>query len=288
MTERKTPTMSLDTAVQPSETTTRPRSRVLEAIGLSKSYGTGPGVKQVLDRVDLHVDKGEFLCIVGPSGTGKTTLLCCLSGLMAPTSGEVRFEGELVTEPPRGLAIVFQDYSRSLLPWMSVSKNIELPLLGKGISTEERRELVTGAIQAVGLTQHAAKLPHELSGGMQQRVAIARALAYRPDVMIMDEPFASVDAQTRSDLEDLTLHLRQEFSASVILVTHDVDEAVYLGDRVVVLGGSPASVKRVETIDLGRERDQIETKARPEFSVARANILREIRAQSPQNASKGS
>ncbi|WP_125610003.1 ABC transporter ATP-binding protein [Specibacter cremeus] len=252
---------------------------VLEATGLGKSYGAGPAAREVLKDVNFRLGRGEFVCIVGHSGTGKTTLLRCLAGLMAPTSGEVRFEGAKVTEPPRGLAVVFQDYSRSLLPWMTVTKNIELPLQGKGISSAERRSLVANVLDAVGLSVHAAKLPHELSGGMQQRVAIARALAYRPEVLIMDEPFASVDAQTRADLEDLTLKLRREFAASVVLVTHDVDEAVYLGDQVVVLGGSPARVRRIETTGLGPDRDQIETKALPQFTDIRARVLREIRAQ---------
>lgn len=252
---------------------------VLEAIGLGKSYGSGAAARDVLKDVNFSLGRGEFVCIVGHSGTGKTTLLRCLAGLMAPTSGEVRFEGDAVTEPPRGLALVFQDYSRSLLPWMTVAANIELPLKGKGIGGAERHALVTNVLGAVGLSKHADKLPHELSGGMQQRVAIARALAYRPEVLIMDEPFASVDAQTRAELEDLTLKLRREFSASVVLVTHDVDEAVYLGDRVVVLGGSPAGVTRVEHTDLGTHRDQIETKALPQFTEVRARVLREIRAQ---------
>ncbi len=253
---------------------------LLQAAGLGKSYGTGAGARAVLAGVDFSLERDEFVCIVGHSGTGKTTLLRCLAGLMPPTAGEVRFEGARVTEPPRGLAVVFQDYSRSLLPWMSVAKNVELPLKGKGLSAAARRAEVAGALEAVGLAGHADKLPHELSGGMQQRVAIARALAYRPEVLIMDEPFASVDAQTRADLEDLTLRLRREFSASVLLVTHDVDEAVYLGDRVVVLGGSPASVRRIEVTGLGAERDQIETKTLPRFAEARATILREIRSQS--------
>lgn len=260
---------------------------VLEAVGVGKTYGTGQGAREILRDVNFSLAKDEFVCIVGHSGTGKTTLLRCLAGLMSPTSGEVRFEGVAVTEPPRGLAVVFQDYSRSLLPWMSVTKNIELPLLGKGIPAGERRSTVSSALEAVGLGAHANKLPHELSGGMQQRVAIARALAYRPEVLIMDEPFASVDAQTRSDLEDLTLTLRREFSASVLLVTHDVDEAVYLGDRVVVLGGSPATVKRIEVTGLGSERDQIETKALPQFSEMRARVLREIRAQSNHSDQAG-
>ncbi|MFI9604570.1 MULTISPECIES: ABC transporter ATP-binding protein [Streptomyces] len=261
----------------------RPRgdgTPVLEAVGLKKAYGHGAKARTVLGGIDFRVAPREFVCIVGHSGTGKTTLLQCLSGLMRPTAGEVRFAGAPVTEPPPGMAMVFQDYSRSLLPWMSVRSNVVLPLKGKGVAKKEQQAIAAEVLGAVGLGAHADKLPHELSGGMQQRVAIARALAYRPEVMIMDEPFASVDAQTRADLEDLVLGLRRDYSSSVVLVTHDVDEAVYLGDRVVVLGGAPALVRRVEDTGLGESRDQIETKALPRFAEVRANVMREIREQS--------
>ncbi|GAA1797271.1 ABC transporter ATP-binding protein [Leucobacter iarius] len=257
---------------------------VLEAVHLSKAYGSGDRRRTILSDVNFALHDQEFVCVVGHSGTGKTTLLRCLTGLLAPTDGEVRFRGDRVAAPPEGLAIVFQDYSRSLLPWMSVAHNVALPLEGKGLPKSDRAVRVERALEAVGLSAHAKKLPHELSGGMQQRVAIARALAYQPSVLVMDEPFASVDAQTRAELEDLTLQLREEYRTSVLLVTHDVDEAVYLSDRVVVLGGSPAGVVRVEETGLGRERDQIETKTLPRFGEVRAEILREIRSQSAQTS----
>ena len=264
--------MSISTPSSPSP--------VLEAIDLTKAYGAGERQRTILQGVNFALAAQEFVCVVGHSGTGKTTLLRCLTGLLEPTAGEVRFRGERVTSPPEGLAIVFQDYSRSLLPWLTVEHNVGLPLEGKGIAKAEQRERIEHALSSVGLAGHEKKLPHELSGGMQQRVAIARALAYQPSVLVMDEPFASVDAQTRAELEDLTLELREEYETSVLLVTHDVDEAVYLGDRVVVLGGSPAGVVRVEETGLGRERDQIETKALPRFAEVRAEILREIRERS--------
>ncbi|RGE19329.1 ABC transporter ATP-binding protein [Leucobacter sp. wl10] len=253
---------------------------MLEAVGLTKAYGSGDRERTILADVNFALAEQEFVCVVGHSGTGKTTLLRCLTGLLSPTAGEVRFRGQRVSSPPEGLAIVFQDYSRSLLPWLSVEHNIGLPLEGKGISREDQAERIAHAVTAVGLSGHERKLPHELSGGMQQRVAIARALAYQPSVLVMDEPFASVDAQTRAELEDLTLQLRKEYRTSVLLVTHDVDEAVYLGDRVVVIGGAPARVVRVEETRLGRERDQIETKMLPRFAEVRAEILREIRDRS--------
>lgn len=263
----------------PSIESTAPDA-ILEAVGLTKAYGSGEQRRTILADVNFALAEQEFVCVVGHSGTGKTTLLRCLTGLLSPTGGEVRFRGQRVSSPPEGLAIVFQDYSRSLLPWLTVERNIGLPLEGKGISRADQAERIAHAIAAVGLAGHERKLPHELSGGMQQRVAIARALAYQPSVLVMDEPFASVDAQTRAELEDLTLQLRDEYRTSVLLVTHDVDEAVYLSDRVVVIGGAPASVVRVEETGLGRQRDQIETKMLPRFAEVRAEILREIRERS--------
>ncbi|GAA3713815.1 ABC transporter ATP-binding protein [Nonomuraea antimicrobica] len=245
--------------------------------GLVKRYGTKDTDRLVLDGVDLDVHKGQLVCIVGPSGAGKTTLLRCMSGLLAPTAGETVLEGVTVTAPPPALALVFQDYSRSLMPWMSVRKNVELPLLGKQISKNERRRRADEALAAVGLTGSRGQYPWQLSGGMQQRVAIARALAYRPHALIMDEPFASVDAQTRADLEDLTLQVREMYEMTVILVTHDIDEAVYLGDEVVVLSGSPTRVRERITIDLGRSRDQLTTKSTPEFVALRGQVLQLIR-----------
>lgn len=253
---------------------TRPH---VELVGLHRSFGTGPSARVILGSVDLAVAKGEYVSIVGPSGSGKTTVLRCIAGLMAPTSGEVRFDGEVVHGTPASLAVVFQDYSRSLLPWLSIAGNVHLPLRGKGISSTERKQRVHEALEAVGLGHTLRQYPWQLSGGMQQRVAIARALAYRPQVLLMDEPFASVDAQTRSDLEDLLLTLKKRFDITVISVTHDIDEAVYMSNRVIILGGSPTGVVDDVHIDLAPERDQITTKSDPHFAELRARVLREVR-----------
>jgi len=250
---------------------------ILSVQGLSKRYRGRAGDKLVLDGVDLEVARGEFLCIVGPSGAGKTTLLRCMSGLLAPSEGAVFLDGERITKPPARLAVVFQDYSRSLMPWMSVQGNVMLPLRSKKTPKAERTELARSALAAVGLEASAEQYPWQLSGGMQQRVAIARALAFQPDALLMDEPFASVDAQTRAELEDLILGLRNEFGVTVILVTHDIDEAVYLGDEVVVLSGSPTRVRERIRVDLGARRDQITTKALPAFAAHRTRVLRLIR-----------
>jgi NitT/TauT family transport system ATP-binding protein len=245
--------------------------------GLSKAYGEGASRRLILDSLNLAVPRGRFTSIVGPSGAGKTTMLRCIAGLLKPTGGRIVFEGTTVEKPPAKLAVVFQDYSRSLLPWLTVVKNVMLPLKDKGIAKSDQRLRATDALHAVGLGSAVDLYPWQLSGGMQQRVAIARALAYSPDALLMDEPFASVDAQTRNDLEDLLLRVHEEFGVTVLFVTHDIDEAVYLSDEVVVLAGSPARVVDRVVVPLGRDRDQFSTKALPEFSTLRNRILHLIR-----------
>ncbi|MCR1784986.1 ABC transporter ATP-binding protein [Nocardioides carbamazepini] len=250
------------------------------------SYSSAAGAHPVLGDISFTIARGEFVSLVGPSGIGKTTLLRVLSGLMQPTAGEVRLDGERVTEPPRQLALVLQDYSRSLLPWMSIERNVALPLRSAKVARTEVRSRTAAALDAVGLAGDSEKYPWQLSGGMQQRVAIARALAYQPEVLVMDEPFASVDAQTRFDLEDLVLRLRREFGMTVLLVTHDIDEAVYLSDRIVVLAGKPAQVADCLDVPLGPIRDQIATKALPEYAALRGRVLSEIRAASAARTDK--
>jgi NitT/TauT family transport system ATP-binding protein len=252
---------------------------LLTVRGLTKRYGPEQSGRLVLDSLDIDVGRGAFLSVVGPSGAGKTTLLRCIAGLLAATSGSVEMNGARVVKPPPSLALVFQDYSRSLMPWMSVRKNVELPLLSAKITRQERRDRAHEALAAVGLAGSANHYPWQMSGGMQQRAAIARALAYRPEALLMDEPFASVDAQTRADLEDLTRDVRDRFGMTVILVTHDIDEAVYLGDEVVVLSGSPARVRERIAVDLGRDRDQLATKSSPRFTELRGRILELIRGE---------
>ncbi|MDQ0382860.1 ABC transporter ATP-binding protein [Amycolatopsis thermophila] len=248
---------------------------LLDVSGLNKSYGS----KQVLADVGFTAGTGDFLTVVGPSGAGKTTLLRCVSGLLTPDRGAVALSGSAVTGPPEDLALVFQDYSRSLLPWMTVRGNIGLPLRSKGIRAPERRRRADQALASVGLADAGPLYPWQLSGGMQQRVAIARALAFSPRILVMDEPFASVDAQTRAELEDLVLGLRDRLDITFLLVTHDIDEAVYLADRVVVLSGAPTTVTAVVPVDLGRDRDQVETKATSKFVDLRSQVYRLIRSE---------
>lgn len=245
--------------------------------GLHKVYGEGEHRRVILGSVDFSVAQGEYVSVVGPSGSGKTTVLRCIAGLLEPTAGAVYFDEQRVHSTPDRLAVVFQDYSRSLLPWLTIEANVTLPLRGKKIPRERRHELAVEALGAVGLAGATHQYPWQLSGGMQQRVAIARALAYQPEALLMDEPFASVDAQTRSELEDLVLKLRREFGITVISVTHDIDEAVYMSDRVIVLSGQPTSVAQIVPIDLGTDRDQIRTKSDPLFAQLRAEVLLAVR-----------
>jgi NitT/TauT family transport system ATP-binding protein len=225
------------------------------------------------------VRAGEFLCVVGPSGCGKTTLLKCLSGLLRPTSGAAYLEGRRIDGPPSHLSLVFQEYSRSLLPWMTVRGNVVLPLLAQGKRRKERSRLAAEALGAVGLTEFADHHPWQLSGGMQQRVAIARALAYQPHLLLMDEPFASVDAQTRADLEDLVLQVHAEFGITVVFVTHDIDESVYLADRVIVLTHRPTTIMETVEVTLPRPRNQIATKELPDFTRLRGHVFRLIKGE---------
>ncbi|MET9592640.1 ABC transporter ATP-binding protein [Streptomyces sp. NPDC006516] len=252
---------------------------MLDVRALHKVYeGQDRRVEAVRD-LTFTLAPGELACLVGPSGCGKTTLLKCVAGLLPPTTGEIRLNGRPVTGPPPGMAVVFQEYGRSLFPWMRVRDNVGLPLRGKkGLSKARKHELVERSLASVGLADAGGAYPWQLSGGMQQRVAIARAIAYEPEVLLMDEPFAAVDAQTRADLEDLVRGLWQELGVTVLFVTHDIDEAVYLGQRVLVLSGAPTVVREQVTIDLPDERDQLRTRVLPRFAELRTHVYEQIQA----------
>jgi NitT/TauT family transport system ATP-binding protein len=250
----------------------QPSSPMLDVRGMKKVYGTGDRAVEAVRDLTFSVAPGELVCVVGPSGAGKTTLLKCIAGLMDPTGGEVVLEGERVSGPPPGMAVVFQEYGRSLFPWMTVRQNVELPLKEKKLPKARRNELVERALSAVGLADVPASYPWQLSGGMQQRVAIARAVAYEPHILLMDEPFAAVDAQTRADLEDLVRSLWHQFGVTILFVTHDIDESVYLGERVLVLSARPTVVMEDVTIDLPDERDQLGTRSSERFAELRTHI----------------
>jgi len=266
----------------------RSTSPMLAIRQLRKVYESSDRTVEAIRDVTFSLRKGELVCIVGPSGAGKTTLLRCIAGLLEPTSGEVVLAGKPVSGPSPGMAVVFQEYGRSLFPWMRVRQNVELPLKEKGKPPNERRRLVEESLEAVGLKDAGDAYPWQLSGGMQQRVAIARAIAYEPKVLLMDEPFASVDAQTRSELEDLVRSIWARLSATIVFVTHDIDEAVYLGDRVVTLSASPTTVMKDVAIDLGTERNQLETRASPRFGQLRGQIYGLIKNAKQQGRGPGS
>ncbi|WJZ67302.1 ABC transporter ATP-binding protein [Kocuria rosea] len=249
---------------------------LLSVRGLQKIYQSDHGDVEAVRNLTFDLGRGELACLVGPSGSGKTTLLKCISGLMAPTSGEVLLGGEKVTGPPKDMAVVFQEYGRSLFPWMTVRENVELPLKNARLARDERNRLVEEAIAAVDLRGADKKYPWQLSGGMQQRVAIARAVAYQPKILLMDEPFAAVDAQTRADLEDLIRDVWHRMGVTVLFVTHDIDESVYLGERVIILSSSPTVVQEDLPIDLPDDRDQLTTRGLPRFTELRGHVYEEI------------
>jgi NitT/TauT family transport system ATP-binding protein len=247
---------------------------VLELSAVCKTFVDANGrPTEAIRGLDLQIARGEFAAIVGPSGCGKTTMLRIIGGLAPVSSGQVMLDRELVTGPSAKMLVLFQEYSRSLLPWRTVLQNVEFAIeRDGGISPQECGRRAAQYIEAVGLKGFERHHPWELSGGMQQRVAIARALTRQPEMLLMDEPFASVDALTRSDLEDLLLRLHGSLIQSALMVTHDVDEAIYLSDKVFVVGARPTQVKAVVDIDLARPRDQITTKSDPRFSQLRARV----------------
>ena len=247
--------------------------RLMDLSYVCRDVRVDVGSRRVLDGVSFVVGRGEFVSIMGSSGVGKTTLLRTLAGLQRSVAGStVRLEGVDVVGPPERVSLVFQDYSSSLLPWRTVARNVELPLEREVKSKAERRARVDEALEMVGLGDRGADRPFELSGGMQQRVQIARALVSRPAVVLMDEPFGAVDALTKASLEDQLLELVSLMGTTVVFVTHDMDEAVYLSDRVLVLGGAPAAVVAEVEVGCPRPRSQLSTRSSAEFLYARRSV----------------
>ena len=237
---------------------------------------SGGRQRTILSGIDLEVRGGEVVGIVGPSGTGKTTLLRVLSGLLMPTGGSVLLERKPVTGPSSDAVTVFQDYSSALLPWRTVARNVALPLEGR-MSKAQRAERVSRALEIVGLADRAGEYPWRLSGGMQQRVQIARALVLEPRVLLMDEPFGALDAITKSSLHDQLLEVQAATGATIIFITHDVEEAVYLSDRVMVIHGSPGRIVHQASTQLPRPRDQISTRDEPRYHQLRHELGQVLR-----------
>ncbi|MDR6416906.1 NitT/TauT family transport system ATP-binding protein [Pseudarthrobacter sulfonivorans] len=271
-------TTDKNTVTNPVSTGGTPQNNdaMLSVRGLKKVYQTDGGPIEAVRNLTFDLRAGELACLVGPSGSGKTTLLKCISGLMAPTEGQVLLDGVEVSGPPKKMAVVFQEYGRSLFPWMRVRENVELPLKNQRVPKAERDRLVDEALEAVGLSHVPMSYPWQLSGGMQQRVAIARAVAYQPEVLLMDEPFAAVDAQTRADLEDLIRTVWKKLGVTILFVTHDIDESVYLGERVIILSSSPTVIQEDLVIDLPAERDQLNTRSLPRFTELRHHVYEQI------------
>jgi NitT/TauT family transport system ATP-binding protein len=242
--------------------------------GLGLSFAApGAGRRTILANIDLDVREGEFLCIVGASGSGKTSLLRILAGLIRPIDGEARFRGQAISGPSRDRAIVFQDYSKALLPWRTVNANVALGLESRGVTREAQGPIVHELLVRMGLVHAKEQYPSQLSGGMQQRVQIARCLAQAPQILLMDEPFGALDALTRQALQDEILFLTAEKQITAVFITHDLEEAIYLGDRVVVLGGSPASIMATVEIDLPRPRNQLTTREDARFLAHRHRLF---------------
>jgi NitT/TauT family transport system ATP-binding protein len=264
----------------PSAGTTEPTS-FLALRGIRKDYADGNGqVTRVLAPIDLDIHAGEFLAIVGPSGTGKTTLLKIIAGLIAPSAGQVVLQGRRISGPPPEMVYLSQQYGKSLLPWRTVLKNVEFPLEHRAeIGRAERRERAREALAGVGLGAVEDRYPWQLSGGMQQRVTIARALAARPSVLLLDEAFSSVDALTRMELQDLILNTWREHALTMVLVTHDIDEAIYLADRVAVMSHPPATIVELLSTNLARPREQIATRADARFLELRIRLYERVRRQ---------
>ncbi|CAN5268849.1 ABC transporter ATP-binding protein [soil metagenome] len=241
---------------------------------VNKVYGGKQGeTTTALKSISFDVKQGEFLAILGPSGCGKSTLLQIVAGLIDGTAGEVALNGKPVTAPPPEMVYLFQQYSKSLLPWRTVEQNVALVFESKGIGKREIAERCGEYLAMVGLASFRKHYPWQLSGGMQQRVAIARALAAQPRVLLLDEPFSAVDALTRIELQSLVLDLWAKQGLTILLITHDVDEAVFMADRIAVLSSRPSTVEMMVSTDLPRPRDAMATRELPRFLQLRHELV---------------
>lgn len=246
-------------------------SSLIEVNRASKRFEARRNTVNALTDVSLTVQEGEFVALLGRSGSGKTTLLRLMAGLDRPSGGAISIDGANVQRPPLGVRYVFQDYATSLLPWKTVTQNVQF---GIRHASHQQSHGSTAAdfLTTVGLDKVGDRYPWQLSGGMQQRLAIARAVASRPKVLLMDEPFSAVDALSRAQLQDATLRVWAEFGLTIVFVTHDIDEAIYLADRVLVLSANGRGLAERVTVDLARPRDQVATREDPRFLELRRHL----------------
>lgn len=245
---------------------------------LTKSYPTRSGDVLALDGIDLEIGENEFVTVVGTSGCGKSTLLSIAAGLQEPTSGELLVDGTPVDGPGRDRGVVLQSYT--LFPWLTAQKNIEFALRDEpGLSARQRAEVAREHLDLVGLADFAGKYPAELSGGMRQRVAIARSLSYRPSLLLMDEPFGALDALTRRVMQELLTEIWEKHRLTVVFITHDVEEAVFISDRVVIMSNRPGTIKRIVPVDLARPREHAMI-AGARFRELYAEVLEQIHEES--------
>jgi NitT/TauT family transport system ATP-binding protein len=255
---------------------------VVAVHGLAKRFTSGGQERPVFEDLELTIGPRSFLTIVGASGCGKSTLLQIIAGLQPQSEGQALYRGNPVTGPPQGVLYVFQQYTKSIFPWLTVRGNVSFGLRHQGnANRREVRDRADEYIDLVGLHGYGDYYPSQLSGGMQQRVALARALACQPEVLVMDEPFSAVDALTRTRLQELVLELWERLGLTVLFVTHDVDEAVFLSTRVIVLKGSPAKIVRDLPIDLDYPRDPLNTPADDRFLAYRHALLQEFVGEEP-------
>ncbi len=244
---------------------------------VSKEYLTNNSIFKALDHVSLQIEKGEFLCLLGPSGCGKTTLLNSVAGFEKVNTGSIQIDGKQVLEPSIRNVTIFQNYG--LLPWRTVQKNVELGLESKKVSKKERHDIASKYIDLVGLSKFSKSHPSQLSGGMQQRVAIARALAVDPEIIFMDEPFGALDALTRLKMQDEISNIWEQQKKTIIFVTHDIEEAVFLADRIVIMTPNPGKIKSIISVPLARKRDRTSD----DFLKIRDRVFSEFNMKNPDN-----
>jgi NitT/TauT family transport system ATP-binding protein len=246
----------------------------LEVNQLYKQFKTRRGAITALQDVNIYIEEGEFVCVVGASGSGKSTLLRLIAGLEVPTTGEILVDGVRVTGPGSDRGMVFQSYT--LYPWMTVAENVEFGLKLQGVTQAKRREQAAYYLEVVGLSGFVKALPKELSGGMKQRVAIARALASQPKILLMDEPFGALDVQTKDAMQEFLLEIWRRTRTTILMITHDIEEAIFLSERIYVLSSHPGTVKQELRIDLPKESTE-QIRLHPTFLKYKNEVMRLLR-----------